>query len=104
MQWDKAPTKIPIKYFDFANVFLASLATGLLRNTGINKHAIKLIKGKQPPYGPIYILSPVELKILKIYIKTHLKTGFIWSFKSPVSALILFNKKFDSSFYLYVNY
>ncbi len=49
----------------------------LPENTGMNEHAIKLIEGKQPPYEPIYALSPVELETLKTYIKTHLKTGFI---------------------------
>ena len=49
----------------------------LPENTGINKHAIKLQDGKQPPYGPIYSLGPMELETLKTYIETHLKTGFI---------------------------
>ncbi len=39
-------------------------------NTGINKHAIELINGKQPPYESIYALSPVELENLKTYIET----------------------------------
>ena len=46
----------------------------------------------------------MELKILKTYIKTHLKTGFIWSSKFPAAAPILFDKKFDNTFYLYINY
>ncbi len=49
----------------------------LLENTGLNEHAIELVEGKQPPYGPIYALSPVKLETLKTYIKTYLKTGFI---------------------------
>ena len=76
----------------------------LPENTGINKHAIELEVGKQPPYGPIYSLGPVELETLKTYIETHLKTGFIQSFKSPAGAPILFNKKPDSSLWLCVNY
>ena len=76
----------------------------LLENTGIVRHAIKLQDSKQPPYGPIYSLEPVELEILKTYIKIHLKTGFIRSFKSSVGALILFDKKSDDSLCLCVNY
>ncbi len=49
----------------------------LPKNTDMNEHAIKLIEGKQPPYGPLYALNLVELETLKTYIKTHLKTGFI---------------------------
>ena len=70
----------------------------LPENTGINEPAIKLEEGKQPPYRPIYSLKPVELETLKTYIKTHLKTGFIQSSKSPAGAFILFNKKPDGNF------
>ena len=76
----------------------------LLKNTGINEQAIELVEGKQPPYGPIYSLGPVELEMLKAYIKTHLKTRFIQPSKSPARAPILFDKKPDGSLCLYVNY
>ncbi len=76
----------------------------LLKNTGINEHIIELIDGKQWSYRPIYALSPVELETLKIYIETHLKTGFIRLFKSLADAPILFDKKSDGSLRLCVNY
>ncbi len=77
LQGNKAPTKISAEYSDYANVFSMYLAMELSKNTGMNEHTIKLIKGKQPFYGPIYAFSPMELETLKAYIKTHLKTGFI---------------------------
>ena len=46
----------------------------------------------------------MKLKTLKTCIKINLKTGFIWPFKSLVDALILFDKKPDSSLCLYVDY
>lgn len=49
----------------------------LLENSRMNEYAIELIDGKQSFYEPIYTLSLVELETLKIYIETHLKTGFI---------------------------
>ena len=101
---DEAPTKVPPKYAHYADVFWFDLAMELPENTGINKHAIKLEVGKQSPYRLIYSLEPVELETLKIYIKTHLKTSFIQPSKSPAGALILFNKKLDSSLWLCVNY
>ena len=101
---DEAPTKIPPKYANYADVFSFDLTMELPKNTGINKYAIKLQDDKQPPYGLIYSLGPVELKTLKTYIKTHLKTGFIGSFKSPAGTLILFDKKPDGSFWLCVDY
>lgn len=58
-------------------MFLFKLIIKLHENININKYAIKLEDGKQPLYRPIYKLRPVKLEILKIYIKTHLETGFI---------------------------
>ena len=76
----------------------------LPEQTKLNEHAIKLEEGKQPFYGSIYSLGPVELETLKTYIKTHLKTGFIQPSKSPAGAPILFDKKPDGSLWLCVNY
>ncbi len=46
----------------------------------------------------------MELETLKAYIKTHLKTRFIWPFKFPVGAFILFDKKLDYSIRLCIDY
>ena len=70
----------------------------------MNKYAIKLKKGLQPPFGPIYSLDPVELQTLKTYIETNLANRFIRPSKSPAGAPILFNRKPDRSFRLCVNY
>ena len=59
---------------------------------GINKYTIELQDGKQLPYRLIYSLRSVELKTLKTYIKTYLKTKFIQPFKSLVGTSILFDK------------
>ena len=101
---DEAPTEVPPEYADYADVFSFDLAMELPENTGINEHAIELQDGKQPPYGPIYSLGPVELETLKTYIETHLKTGFIQPSKSLAGALILFDKKPDGNLQLCVNY
>ena len=76
----------------------------LLENTGINKHAIKRKKDKQLLFEPIYSLKSVELETLKIYFKTNLVNGLIRLFKSFAKAFILFDKKSNISFRLYVNY
>ena len=96
--------KILDKYSDFANVFPKKKALILPERTKLNEHAIDLEDSKQVPYGPIHSLGPLELETLKTYIKTHLKTGFIWPSKSPAGAPILFNKKPNSSFRLCVDY
>ena len=95
---------VPVKYLDFADVFLEKLANILLELTWANEHAIKLEKGKQPPYGLIYSLVPIELKSLKTYIKTNLANSFIRPLKSPASAPILFVWKSDSSLCLGIDY
>lgn len=76
----------------------------LFENTDMNEYAIKLIDGKQPPYGLIYAFNLVELETWKAYIKTDLKIRFIWPFKSPANAVILFGKNPDENFCLCVNY
>ena len=67
---NKALVIIPAEYSDFENVFFKESVVVLLENTKINIHAIDLEKGKQPPYGLIYSLRPVELETLKTYIET----------------------------------
>lgn len=76
----------------------------LPKNTYINKYAIELMEDKQLLYSLIYTLNLVELETLKTYIKTHLKTGFIWSSKSPASMFICFDKKPNDSLCLCINY
>ncbi len=104
LQWDKVLIEILAKYSNYADVFFLELAMELRKNTGMNEHAIELIDGKQPLFGSIYALNPVELETLKTYIKTHLKTGFIQPSKFLTEALIFFDKKRDGSLYLCVDY
>ena len=92
------------KYLDFTDVFLEESVNVFSEQTGVNEHAIKFGKGKQPSYGPIYSLCPIELKILKTYIETNLTNGFIRALNSSASAPILFVCKLHGSFHLYINY
>lgn len=101
--WDKAPSEVPTKYFDYADVFSIDLAMELLENTSINEYIIELIEGKQQLYGPIYTLSLVKLESLKAYIKTYLKTRFIRFSKSFVGVRIIFDKKPNNNFYLCID-
>lgn len=101
---DKAPTKVLPEYSDYADIFSFNLVIELPKNTSINKHAIKLAEGKQLLYRPIYSLKLIKLETLKTYIKTHLKTEFIWLFQSSIGTFIFFDQKPDKSFCLYANY
>ena len=55
-------------------------------------------------YWPIYSPRPVKLEIFKTYIKSNLANSFILLLKSSAKAWILFVKKLDSSFCLYIDY
>ena len=70
----------------------------------MNEHLIKLEEDKQPSFGPIYSLGPVELETLKTYIKTNLANGFIRPSKFLAGAPILFNQKPDGSLRLCMDY
>lgn len=86
-------------------MFLFKLVIDLSENININKYAIKLKDSKQLFYKPIYSLRLIKLlETLKIYIKTHLKIGFIELFKFLADVHILFDKKPDSILYPYVDY
>ena len=102
--FDKAFTKVLMEYSNYSNVFLIEYVAKLSENTRMNKHAIKLEKNKQSPFGPIYSLEPIELETLKTYIKINLANGFIWPFKSFARAPILFNRKPNRSFCLCIDY
>ncbi len=101
---DEAPTKVPSEYADFADVFSPKLTVELLEHTEINDHIIELVDDRQPLYDPIYSLKPVELEILKVYIKNNLASGFIRPSMSLAKAPILFDKKPDGSLRLCVDY
>ena len=102
--FDKAPTEVLAEYSNYSNVFSAKNVAELLENTGMNKHAIKLKKSKQPSFGPIYSLGSVKLETLKTYIETNLANSFIRPSKSLARAPILFDRKPDRNLRLCVDY
>ena len=101
---DKAFVIIPAEYLDFKDVFSKEFAVMLSEHTEINTHVIDLEESKQLPYSSIYSLGLVKLETLKTYIKTNLANSFIRPSKSPAIAPILFDKKPNGNFWLYVNY
>ena len=99
---EEALKKVSAEYSDFVDVFSPDLASKLPEHTGINDHAIELVDGQQPPYGPIYSLEVMELETLKAYIETNLVNEFIRPSKSPAGTPILFDRKSDGSLRLCV--
>jgi len=95
--------KVPECYHDFADVFSEGVARKLPPHRSYD-HTIEVEEGKQPPHGPIYAMSGVELAALKDYIEDNLKKGFIRPSNSPAGAPVLFAKKKDGSLRLCVDF
>ena len=89
--FNKAFTIILAEYFNYNNIFLAEYIVELLEYIKINDHVTKLKKGRQLFFRLFYNLKLVELETLKTYIKSNLANDFIYFFKSPAKALILYN-------------
>ena len=66
-------------------------------------HAIET-SNDQPLFSLIYLLSAVELDVLKKYIENNLEKGFIVPSMSSVEAPILFTKKKDKGLRLCIDY
>ena len=56
-------------------------------------HAIELEEGKQPPFGPLYSMSDLELQALRDYLEEQLAKGFIQSSSSSSASPVLFVRK-----------
>src|SRR6266487_1760893 len=97
---DKLPENLKKNYPD---VFSDQNAKKLAPHQDIDL-AIELQPGKEPPYSPIYPLSPRELAALKEFLEENLEKGFIRESKSLASAPILFAPKKDGSLQLCVDY
>ena len=75
--FNKAPIKVLVKYSDYSNIFSVKIAAKLPKYSKIDNHAIELKKIEQLPFGFIYSPKLVELKTMKMYIKTNPANGFI---------------------------
>jgi hypothetical protein len=95
--------ELPGCLVSFPDVFSDTNARRLAPNRDIDL-AIELQPGKEPPYGPIYPLSPRELAALQEFLQDNLAKGFIRESKSPAGAPILFAPKKDGSLRLCVDY
>ena len=95
--------QLPKKYTEFSDVFDKVKANRLPEHRPYDC-PIDLQPGKEPPWGPIYNLSPMELEVLREYIDENLANGFIQHSRSPAGAPIFFVKKKDGSLRLVVDY
>jgi transposase InsO family protein len=94
---------LPPEFERWKWVFSAEDAATLPEH-GPHELAIDLVEGQQPPWGPIYPLSAVELTTLRQHLDKELATGWIRPSRSPAGAPILFAKKKDGSLRLCIDY
>lgn len=83
---------LPAEYHRFLHVFDREVADRLPDHRDWD-HAIDLVEGAKPPWGPIYALSEVELEALRKWLDEMLEQGKIRPSKSPAGAPILFVPK-----------
>ena len=83
---------VPWQYRDYQSVFNGQYSDKLPPHHSFD-HAIDMVEGKEPPWGPIYILSEKELEVLRTYLDDMLQSGKICTSKSLAGALILFVPK-----------
>jgi hypothetical protein len=102
---DKRPLRemVPEEFHEFLDVFEKGGADKLPPHRPYDL-TIQLQEGREPPFGPIYSLSPNELEECRTYIEEMLGKGFIQHSKSPAGAPIMFVKKKDGSLRLCVDY
>jgi hypothetical protein len=94
---------LPADYEDYADFFSEEEAKKLPDRTHTT-HAIELEEDAKVPFGPIYHLSELELRVLRDYLASSEAKGWIKKSKSPAGAPILFIPKPDGSLRLCVDY
>ena len=94
---------IRANYHQHKKLFLPETAEKLARRRTFD-HAIDLVPGAIPLWGPIYPMSAHQLDLLDKYLKKMLQQGKISESKSPAGTPILFVPKPDGSMRLFVNY
>ncbi|KAH0358992.1 hypothetical protein KCU65_g10159, partial [Aureobasidium melanogenum] len=83
---------LPLQYHEYLDVFSRKDAKTLPPHRTYD-HAIDLLPGKEPPYGPLYSMSRDESEELLRELKSQLDSGFIRASRSPAASPVLFVKK-----------
>ena len=99
----QSDTNLPPELQHFRDVFSAERSKTLPSRKDTD-HAIDVVHYQSPPYGPIYPLSPAELRELRRYLDENVSSGRVRPSKSPAGAPILFVPKKDGGLRLCVDY
>src|SRR5258705_7431877 len=94
---------IPMEYLEFRDVFSGNKANALAPHWPYDLK-INLEEGTKPFHRPIYLLSPLELTVLREFLEENVRNGFICPSKSPWGSPVLFVKKKDGSLCLCIDF
>src|SRR5258707_12428457 len=96
-------SRVPQEYHKFHDVFSGEKANVLAPHWPYDLK-INLEEGTKPFHGLIYLLSPLELTVLREFLEENIQNGFICPSKSPWGSLVLFVKKKDGSLCLCIDF
>ena len=88
---------------DFPDVFPAELPPGLPPSCDID-HRIEVEPDSNPPWRPIYRMSPLELDAMRAELDRLIKAGSIEPSTSPYGAPVIFVKKKDGKLRMCIYY
>src|SRR5258707_9105995 len=91
------------EYHKFHDVFSGEKANALAPHW-LYDLKINLEEGTKPFHGPIYLLLPPELTVLREFLEENIQNGFICPSKSLWGSPVLFVKKKDGSLCLCVDF
>jgi hypothetical protein len=96
-------SSVPPEYHEFIKLF-SNIEAEKLPSYRSYDHTIPLEPRTILLFSSIYLISLVELEILRKYCEDKLRIDFLRYSQSPCSASILFVKKLDSILRLYIDY
>jgi hypothetical protein len=94
---------ISLEYHEFTKLF-SNIEAKKLSLYYLYNHTIPLELRTILLFSSIYLISLVELEVLRKYYENKLYIDFLYYSQSLYSTLILFIKKLDSILYLYIDY
>jgi len=95
--------QLPEEIQDISDVFSPKKADRLPPNRSYD-HEIKLLPGKDLPFGPLYLMSCEDLQTLREWLMENLEKGFIRPSASSVASPVLFVKKPGGGLRLYIDF
>ena len=87
---------LSLKYHDFADIFQTAEKQSLSMRDS-HDHVIDLKLRQQLSFRKLYFMSLTELNVLKVYLDDAMKADIIHKLISPVTSLIMFVLKLNSS-------